>query len=189
MLHFLHHGPYRHIFGVLNRRGIRTWAPAADFLFETPSPGLLEHKDRAHLLCLLAGGCQPFPASGSFSLIGNLLARRQIVAIASDVPGNLPARLLGRNILVRSGTARIALAASSPIVCVTWHSRGPRTLPRMSLHGPIDPRKHADPVTLQAEILARHESALLKWPEALASPKMRQKLTEEDGASKALARS
>lgn len=168
LVHFMHHGPYVHLTGALKAAGITCYAPIAGYFFTAPEPGLIGHKDRSHLLSLMAGS-PVFPAEGSGTIIPRLLGEGKLVGLASDLPGRLPARFLGRDVGVASGTAKLALATGRPVACLTFRRDG-GALPAVVVEELLHPVDFSSPAELQAAILAKHEAAVLAWPEALERP-------------------
>ena len=177
LVHFMHHGPYVHLTGALKAVGVTCYAPIAGYYFTTPEPGMTGHRDRSHLLALMAGS-PVFPAEGSGAIIPRLLAEGKLVGLASDLPGRLRSRFLGRDVLVAAGTAKLALATGKSITCLTFRRRR-RGLPAVVVHPPIDPLTAGGRERLQAAIFAVHEPAVLAWPEALERPTERWTLVEE----------
>jgi lauroyl/myristoyl acyltransferase len=166
LLSFVHHAQYEGLFPSLARQGAPIHVVVAPEAFDPASPVQL----RQHFK---VAGMMPsttlVPASIGTAGMVDLLEKKGIVAIASDVAGRTPVRFLGRDLRGSFGAARMATQTDSPVVLVTSH-RGDDGLPRLRVHEPIEPRTFADPADLLAEIIRRHEPAILAWPEAFDSP-------------------
>lgn len=173
VLSFMHHGPFVGIFGSLARRGVRVHVPLAPVYFESPSfgaRGYSGHRDRQHLRCA-ATGSTVFESTGSYPHIRRLLEHGAVVALAWDLPGRMPSTFLGRRVLAASGAARAAKDTGTPIVPVHMRRRG--QLATMVIGEPVEPALSPDVGTLHAELVRRHEPAVLAWPEALEWPLQR----------------
>ncbi len=166
VLSFLHHAQYDGMFPSLARQGARLDVVVAPEAFDPASPIQL----RQHFK---VAGMMPtttlVPASVGTAGLAALLEQGEVVAIASDVAGRSPVQFLGREIPIASGAARLAVQTNSPVVLVTAHPQ-PDVGPSVQVHEPIDPADFADPADLLAEIMRRHEAAVLAWPEAFDSP-------------------
>lgn len=166
VLSFLHHAQYDGMFPSLARQGARLDVVVAPEAFDPASPIQL----RQHFK---VAGMMPtttlVPASVGTAGLAALLEQGEVVAIASDVAGRSPVQFLGREIPIASGAARLAVQTNSPVVLVTAHPQ-PDVGPSVQVHEPIDPADFADPADLLAEIMRRHEPAVLAWPEAFDSP-------------------
>lgn len=95
----------------------------------------------ASVLRALDAGCQP--------------------ALAVDIPGGTEARFLGKRALLRSGAARLALAADAAVVPMRGAWR--RGRPEVVLGAPITPE--GEPDALLRRIVAAVEAPLLRAPE------------------------
>lgn len=166
VLSFLHHAQYEGMFPSLARQGARVHAVVAPEAFDPASPIQL----RQHFK---VAGMMPattlVPASVGSAGLAALLEQGEVVAIASDVAGRSPVQFLGREIPIASGAARLAVQTNSPVVLVTAHPQ-PDGSPSVQVHEPIESADFADPADLLAEIMRRHEPAVLAWPEAFDSP-------------------
>lgn len=182
ILSFNHHGWFVASFSALRRQGIETHLAAANHYFlDTPKPGYHGRHDRQHLIdCAL--GANTFNAVGSFPHIRDLLERGQIVALAFDVPGPARTEVLGRTVYTAPGIARTAKTTGALIVPLTmWNTRGPIGSARIE-SPPLDPNAYESVEDLHAAVVARHEPALLAWPDAVEWPLLRW--TEEPPESR-----
>lgn len=99
----------------------------------------------------------------------SMLEQGDILCIAFDVAGRTPITFLGRKMLGSFGSARMAVQTNSPVVLVTSH-KGENGEPWVQVHEPLEPKDFPDPADLLAEIIRRHEPAILAWPAAYDSP-------------------
>lgn len=166
LLSFVHHAQYEGLFPSLARQGAAIHVVVAPEAFDPASPAQL----RQHFK---VAGMMPsttlVPATiGSAGMV-ELVEQGEIVAIASDVAGRTPVQFLGRELRGSFGAARIATQTNTPVVLVTSH-RSADGSPSLQVHEPLEPADYADPADLLAEIMRRHEPAVLAWPEAFDSP-------------------
>lgn len=166
LLSFLHHAQYDGLFASLARHGVALHTVVAPEAFDPASAVQL----RQHFK---VAGMMPsttlVPATIGTAGMVELLEKRAILAIASDVAGRTPVQFLGRELRGSFGAARIATQTTSPVVLVTSH-RGADGSPWLQVHEPLEPGDFADPADLLAEVMRRHEPAVLAWPEAFDSP-------------------
>jgi lauroyl/myristoyl acyltransferase len=171
VLNFMHHGAYEGLPPSLARLGAPSHILVFDHLFSDGAPGWLKQHVR---VATTGGGTLVSVAAGSQG-ITDLLGQGLVVALASDVPGRTPLRFVGRELLGSFGAARLAAATGSPVIVATSEldSAG---RPFIRLHDPLHPADFASPHELLEEMLARHEPAVLTWPEASEIPLSRWSL-------------
>ncbi|RNL61234.1 hypothetical protein EFK50_17865 [Nocardioides marmoriginsengisoli] len=166
LLSFVHHAQYEGLFPSLARQGAAVHAVVAPEAFDPASPVQL----RQHFK---VAGMMPnttlVPATIGTAGMVELLEGGAILGIASDVAGRTPVQFLGRELRGAFGAARMATQTNSPVVLVTSH-QGADGNPSLQVHEPLEPGDFADPGALLAEIMRRHEPAVLAWPEAFDSP-------------------
>lgn len=168
LLNFMHHGQYDGLFPSLARAGVTETlnivvAPEA---FDPAGPiQLRQHFKVASMM----PSTRLVPTTIGTAGMAGLLERGEIVAIASDVAGRTPITFLGRSMYGSFGAARLATETQVPVVLVTSH-RGADGNPYVQVHEPIEPGDFAEPADLLAEIIRRHEPAVLAWPAAYDSP-------------------
>jgi len=166
VLSFLHHAQYDGMFPSLARQGAGVHTVVAPEAFDPASPvQLRQHFKVAGLMPTTTLVSTTVGSAG----LAALLEQGAILGIASDVAGRTPVQFLGRELLASFGAARLAVQTNSPVVLVTSHQR-PEGSPSLQVHEPIEPGDFADPADLLAEIMRRHEPAVLAWPEAFDSP-------------------
>jgi lauroyl/myristoyl acyltransferase len=159
MLNFVHHGHYDGAFPSMARLGVQCHMVVYPYMLDDRAPGWL----RQHVRVASIGGGVVVSAGAGTDGITALLRRGEVVAIASDVPGRTPLRFVGRDVLGSSGAARLAATTNSPVVVMTFDrdEKGPL----VRLHEPLEPERYDAPMALLGQMLAIHESALVRWPE------------------------
>jgi lauroyl/myristoyl acyltransferase len=169
IINFMHHGQYDGIFQSLARAGIPHHAAAHADLCKADAHVYM----RRHLKTVQRGAVTFEVQRGAYEYMRDLVTQGQNLAIASDLPGSTPAVILGREVLMASGAARLALETGAWIVPITARKQGwGQTL---RVEEPIDPAEFTSIAQLQAAIAASHEPALRAWPAALELPLRRWK--------------
>lgn len=163
LLHFLHHGQYCGIAGMIGRRGFPVHAAAHPLLLESRTPD-----ERQQVRLMQSHGSRLFPATGSYAVMLDLLSRGEIVAVSSDVRGSTAATFLGRDIMCASGVWRLALDSGATVAPLTVRPEGLGE--RVVIEDPVDPRTFTDGPALQQAVLRVHEPSVLAWPEAMRRP-------------------
>lgn len=166
VLSFLHHAQYEGLFPSLARQGASVQVVVAPEAFDPATP--IQLRQHFKVAAMLPATTLVSTAIGSAGLAA-LLEKGEILGIASDVAGRTPVQFLGRELRASFGAARLAAQTNSPVVLVTSH-RSADGSPALQVHEPIEPADFADPTALLAEIMRRHEPAVLAWPEAFDSP-------------------
>jgi lauroyl/myristoyl acyltransferase len=166
LLSFVHHAQYEGLFPSLARAGAAIHPVCAPEAFDPVSPAQL--RQHFKVAGMMPSTTLVSAAIGTPGMV-DLLENRAILGIASDVAGRTPVQFLGRELRGSFGAARMATQTSSPVVLVTSH-RSPDGSPSLQVHEPLEPGDFADPADLLAEIMRRHEPAVLAWPEAFDSP-------------------
>ncbi len=164
LLNFMHHGTYDGAFPSVARCGVTCHMVVHDYMLREDTPSWL----RQHVRVASGGGNTPVSAAIGTAGITDLLTGGHVVAIASDVPGRTTLRFLGRDVLGSFGAARLAAGAGSPVVVMTAgvDAHGPY----VRLHEPLEPTDFDSPQDLLVQMLARHEQAVLTWPEETDLP-------------------
>lgn len=163
VLSFMHHGYYDGAFPSL-ALGSRLHMVCYPYMLRDDAPGWL----RQHVRLATVGGGVPVSTEVGNEGITALLARGEVVAIASDVPGRTPVRFVGRDVLGSFGAARLAFVTGSPVIVMT--TEVDEAGPFVRLHEPLEPAGLGSPRTLLDRMLAIHESVVARWPEATDLP-------------------
>jgi lauroyl/myristoyl acyltransferase len=161
VLSFIHHGIYEGALASVAGLGFPSQMVVYPYMLEPDAPLWLQQ----HVRVATSNGGAPVSSAIGADGLADLLGRGEIVAIASDVPGRTPIKLVGREVLGSFGAARLPMATGSPVVVMTSGEEGVVTL-----HEPLLPGDHETAQSLLEAILGRHEEALLRRPEAYDLP-------------------
>ena len=161
---FMHHGHFDGAFPSMTRYGVQFHWMAYPYILRDDAPGWVKQ----HVRVGTTGGNVVSSTEIGTDGIVDLLKNDAVVAIASDVPGRTPVRFVGRDVLGSFGAARIATETGSPVVVVSaeWDGEGPY----VRVHPPLEPASFASPRDLLDAMLALHEPAIVRWPEATDIP-------------------
>jgi lauroyl/myristoyl acyltransferase len=160
LLSFVHHAHFAGFFASVARIGVPVHVVAAPLA--SPGPNFIQH-----LHVVGKGGGLVSAGRGTAGIVEEL-GRGRVVASAIDVPGGSRASFAGRQVRCSSGAAHAAIAAGAPIVVLTSHHD--EDGPYIRLSEPLDPEQFDGAQELLAELVARHEEAVLAWPEVAYLP-------------------
>ena len=161
---FMHHAHYEGAFASIARRGVSAHVVVYPYMLRDDAPAWLKQ----HLHVAISGGVRVVSADLGSEGLTALLEAGEVVGIASDVPGHTPVRFLGRDVVGSYGAARLSAATSAPVVVMT--SEPGDGGPVVRLHEPLQPERYASPKQLLQAMLALHEAAVVRWPEAADVP-------------------
>jgi lauroyl/myristoyl acyltransferase len=164
VLNYMHHGYYEGLSPSLARHGVRSHMLGLDHIFGDDAPGWLKQNVRIST----TGGSTPVSVAIGSQGIADLLTQGHVVTITSDVPGRTPVTFAGRRLLGSFGAARIAASTGSPVVVATFETDAAG--PFIRIHDTLHPQEFDSPRDLLEEMLARHERAVLSWPEETDIP-------------------
>jgi lauroyl/myristoyl acyltransferase len=164
IVNFMHHGHIAGAFPSLSRAGLPCHVVAGDNHFGPEAP----EYSRQQLRVVSMGAAGVINVAEGSTPMKEVLSRGGSLAIATDVPGRTPITFVGRKLLGSSGAARIAFDTNAPVITVTTHRDGDGLHLRLS--APLEPTDFASPLHLLGELVARHERAILAWPEAYEQP-------------------
>ncbi|WP_139220533.1 hypothetical protein [Trujillonella endophytica] len=167
VLTFMHHGVYDGQWASIDKAGIHAHVLGAAFVLSDDAPEYMKQHVR---VCEM--GATAIHGDKGYRGITEALGEGKIVGIALDVPGSTPVEFVGRNVLGSFGAARAAFETNSPVIVLTAH-KDPRAAARIRLGEPIEPHDFPDAKALLAELLRRHEEAILEWPESQDRPMQR----------------
>jgi lauroyl/myristoyl acyltransferase len=164
-----HLGPIFYPMGLITSLGATPYAVAAPWLFDTPSPdpwgqhlyrwrmGIAQRRER--LVCSV----------GSFPVLKALLEQREIVYLLFDMPGSCPTRFLGKQVMLATGSSRLAVEADAVALPIRARREGHRVWTDVS--EPLDPRDFAGTEELHRALAAVHERWILEEPATLEDPR------------------
>ncbi len=182
VLSFVHHGMYNGIVSSTGRvcddllglpkserPGVVMNGVVAPEAFDPKAPLVL----RQHFkVCAYGPNMKLMSATEGSARMAELLQQGEVLCIAFDVAGRTPIKFLGRDMLGSFGMARLAVQTNAPVVILSSH-KGEDGLPYVQVHEALEPSEFPDPADLLAEIIRRHEPAILEWPAAYDSPHSR----------------
>ncbi len=176
VISFMHHAFFEGGFASVAGLGLPAHIVCYGYMLRDDAPGWLQQ----HVRTALAHGGEAFAADRGADEMARLLREGEILGIATDVPGRTPLRFAGRDVVGSFGAARLATSTGSPVVVMTSEQRDDGT-PRIRLHEPFEPETFPDPSKLLEAMVAVHEDAQLRWPEAVDIPLARWKLPDAGG--------
>ncbi|WP_139977481.1 hypothetical protein [Nocardioides litoris] len=168
VISFLHHGHYEGAVASVSAADRPIHVALSPDMCGPDAPGFL----RQHVRAGVNGGTIGVNVAGGAGVLAGVLARGEVLAIATDVPGTMPADFLGQQRYGSSGAARLALGTRSLVVVMTAH-RSPSGELRLSIGEPIEPTDFASPDDLVRHLLAAQEDAVRAWPEGYHHPTLR----------------
>ena len=164
IVNFLHHGPFERLGLSLAPHGAHIQMMMAPWFFtERPAPWLHQHRLNTER------GCTVFSSEEGSAGVRTRLAAGELVAMATDMPGQTPVTFVGRKVLGTFGAARLAHEMGRPVLVVTSH-RDDAGEPFLRMHAPLLPEQFDDPRKMLQAMLEIHEPAVLAWPEAYEEP-------------------
>jgi len=169
---FAHHGDYEGLGPSLARVGIPNHVMATSEMFAEKMP-IWMRQQRA--VVTSHEGVTLLDVAKGAAGIQEVLARGEVVSLATDVVGNTPVRFLGHDVTLASGGARIAFASNVPVVVVTAHRNpeAPGKCATLEVEAPLYPKEFAAPTDM-LEVMVRHqERAIMAWPEGAEYPRRR----------------
>jgi len=169
---FGHHGDYEGLGPSLARLGIPSHVMATSEMFAEEMPVWMRQQ---RAVVTSHEGITLLDVAGGSAAIQKVLARGEVVCMATDVVGSTPIRFLGHDVRLASGGARIAIASNVPIVMVTAHRNptAPEKCATLEVSAPLLPEEFATPTDLLEVMVRHHELAILAWPEAAEYPRRR----------------
>ena len=178
VLSFMHHAFFEGGFIALGRLGVRAQIVCYPYMLRDDAPGWVQQ----HVAVSTSTGATAFPSDRGTDEMTRALREGGVLGIATDVPGRTPLRFAGRDVVGSFGAARLAAATGSPVVVMT-SERDEDGRPRIVLHEACAPGAVPDPHTLLEAVVAVHEDAQVRWPEAVDIPLSRWGLPEAGGTS------
>lgn len=161
---FMHHAQAEGVLRSFSRLGYHMHVPVLASLLEPTAARPFQQQ----IKLVRKSGNVPFAAGGSYEHMLQLLKDGQILSIAADLPGTTPVTFLGRQILVASGTARLALETGAPILPITSLKHG--RFQRVRMETPLLPTDFTSVAELTQALFDAHAPAILAWPEAVELP-------------------
>ena len=177
VLSFMHHAFFEGGIAAISRR-VPMQVVCYGYMLRDDAPGWLQQ----HVAVVVGSGARAFSADRGADEMAGALRGGAVLGIATDVPGRTPLRFCGRDVVGSFGAARLATATGSPVVVMTSERRKGGT-PRIVLHEAVEPTAFTGPQELLEAIVAVHEDAQVRWPEAVDIPLSRWGLPTAEGIS------
>lgn len=169
VLNFMHHGIYEGALASLGHLGVPSCMVVYPYMLSDSAPRWLKQ----HIRVGCSGGGSALSAGAGTRGITDLLARGEVVAIASDVPGSTPLRFVGRDVVGSFGAARIADEAGCPVVVITSERDDQGLFVRV--HPALEPKHFDSSGALLQHMVTLHERAIVSRPEDADLPLSRWK--------------
>ena len=163
-----HQGAYYQTSSVGGQIGQPVFSTIGGWMLEPRLPGYWGRYVAWRLDALRANGARAVPAAGSFPVLSALLQQGEVVLIQLDVPGRQETRFLGKPVMMRTGTAKLAAHSGALVVPVLTRRDGHRIW--LDVGEPLDPAAFQEPLDLHHALAAAHERWVLQCPEALEDP-------------------
>jgi lauroyl/myristoyl acyltransferase len=139
------------------------------WLCEPPTEGYWGRRKARRLQGLRRYDARMIPVSGSFPVVAQLLRDGEAVFINFDVPGSHETRFLGKPVMLRSGTAKLAFHTDALVM--PFRMRRERHRLWIDTQDPLDPRDFSGVGALHDALAAVHERWILEHPEMLEDPR------------------
>lgn len=178
VLSFMHHAFIEGGLASLGRLGVEPAIVSYAYMLRDDAPGWLQQ----HVAVATSTGGRAIAAELGADELARTLRTGTILAIATDVPGRTPLRFCGRDVVGSFGAARLATATGSPVVVMTSERRDDER-PRIVLHEAFEPETFPNPHKLLEAMVAVHENAQIRWPEAVDLPLSRWALPDAEGST------
>lgn len=173
VISFMHHAFFEGGFASVAGLGLPSRILCYGYMLRDDAPGWLQQ----HVRTARANGGETFAVDRGVDEMARVLREGGMLGMATDVPGRTPLRFAGRDIVGSFGAARLATTTGSPVVVMTSERRDDGS-PRIRLHEAFEPESFPDPTKLLEAMVAVHEDAQLRWPEAVDIPLARWKLPD-----------
>jgi len=169
LVSYCHFGPYAGMpIAFLDTRP-RVHAVVGAWLLEPPAPDERGLRIMRWRNGIERAGVEPIPARGCFERVVALLRERELVTMPFDLGGSAPSvRLLGLDVALASGTARMAYEAGAIVQPAARIRRRHRIW--TELGPPLDARRFGGWEDLHAAIAAAHDAWMRPYPWAHEIP-------------------
>ncbi len=142
---------------------------SAPYFFAAPEPGywgrrlarMWKHVQQRDERMVCTG-------AGASEVLAELLRQREVVVIYFDMPGSRGTRFLGKEVMLGTGTARLATQTDALVLPIRSRLHGTRGWTDVA--EPLDPRAMSGWEELHEAIAAVHERWILELPHTLEDP-------------------
>jgi lauroyl/myristoyl acyltransferase len=105
---------------------------------------------------------------GCFPVLKALLQQQEIVCLFFDMPGSRQTRFLGKQVMLATGSVRLAIEADALVLPLRTRRVGHRVW--VDVGASLDPRDFASADELQEALAARHERWIMELPATMEDP-------------------
>jgi lauroyl/myristoyl acyltransferase len=163
-----HLGPYFLQISPITSLGHRPLAVAAPWFFEDPAPDYWGRRLARWWQGIAKRNERLVYSVGSFPVLQKLLGDGELVMIYFDMPGGTRTQILGKPVMLASGSARLAFQAQALVLPLRARRAGSRVW--TDVFEPLDARDFDGPDELHTALAAVHERSILELPETLEDP-------------------
>jgi lauroyl/myristoyl acyltransferase len=168
LLSTCHMGPYLLCMSAIAGFGRTSYSAAGAWLFEQPSPGYWGRRVARRRREASTRDERLVCSVNSFGLLLELLRGGEIVSVFFDIPGSHPTNLLGKPVMLVSGTGRLATQSDALVLPMRARRVGHRVW--VDLGEPLDPRDFKSPDELHEALARVHEDWILELPATMEDP-------------------
>ena len=161
-----HVGPFFSVSLGLVRVGIVQHVVMGDWYYEQPT-----HDFWGRRMARWRIGLPQLPVvrpRGSYDVLAELLRRGLVTTIYFDLPGPHETRFLGKPVMLRDGTARLACETGAIVLAQRVRRDGSRTA--VEYFDTLDPRDFSGPDELHEALAGVHERLILDDPARMQDP-------------------
>ena len=163
-----HQGAYYRTSSAGAQIGQPVFSTIGGWMLEPLEPGYWGRYVAWRLDAIRSNGARAVPAAGSFRILSALLQQGEVVLVQFDNPGRQETRFLGKPVMLRTGTAKLAQHSGAIVVPVLTRREGHHTF--LDVGEPLDPTDFDDPLEMHRAIALVHERWILEYPEGLEDP-------------------
>jgi lauroyl/myristoyl acyltransferase len=163
-----HLGPYFLQMSAVTSRGETPYAVAAPWFFQDPTHDYWGRRLARWWSGIAKRGERLVYSVGAFPVLSALLEQGEKVLIYFDMPGGTRTDFLGKQVMLSSGSAKLAFNAQALVLPLRARRAGKRVF--SDVFTPLDARDFADADELHRALAAVHERSILELPETLEDP-------------------
>jgi hypothetical protein len=164
-----HMAPAFYSCAVAAQMGRAVFVVVGEWMIEELSDGDWGRHVARRLSVLHHYGTHMVPARGSYAVLRELLAEREVVLLNFDVPGRHETEFLGKPVMLTTGTARLAFDTGALVVATRLRRERHRIW--VDACSPLDPREFSGAPELHLALAKIHERLILECPAALEDPR------------------
>ena len=161
-----HVGPFFAVSVALWELGIEQYVVMGNWYYEQPSHDFWGRRTARWRI-----GLPPLPVvrpQGSYAVLAELLRRGLVTSIYFDLPGPRETQFLGKPVMLRDGTARLAIETGA--IVLPQRARREGTHIAIDYFDALDPHDFAAPDELHDALARVHERLILDDPARMQDP-------------------